>query len=142
MKVAVTTDEPALPKSNWLPEIATTDVAADAYNQVPVAAVVATVGAVMLAFASPYVASTLAHVNVGVALATVSVAVTDVVKRFTVSVGMKVAVMVDEPPPATVPVAPLNVATESRADAYVHVPATDAPLNVAVGLVSVNGASP
>ena len=47
------TDEPASPKSNWLPEIATTDVVADEYPQVPVAAVVATLGAVMVMFASP-----------------------------------------------------------------------------------------
>ena len=53
MKVAVITDVPALPKSNELPEIATTDVVADEYIQVPVAAVVATVGAVMVAFESP-----------------------------------------------------------------------------------------
>ena len=50
--------------------------------------------------------------------------------------------MVDEPPPATVPVAPLNVATDVSADVYVHVPATAELLSVAVGLVSVNGASP
>jgi hypothetical protein len=53
VKVAVITDVPALPKSNELPEIATTDVVADEYIQVPVAAVVATVGAVMVAFESP-----------------------------------------------------------------------------------------
>ena len=53
VKVAVMTDEPASPKSNWLPEIATTDVVADEYPQVPVAAVVATLGAVMVMFASP-----------------------------------------------------------------------------------------
>ena len=79
MKVAVITDVPALPKSNWPLEIATTDVVADAYAHVPVAAVVATVGAVIDTFASPYVADTFDHVNVGVDWLTESVAVTDVV---------------------------------------------------------------
>ena len=39
----------------------------------PVADVVATVGAVMAPFASPYVAVTFDHVKVGVALSTVTV---------------------------------------------------------------------
>ena len=53
VNVAVITDVPASPKSNEPPEIATTEVVADAYAQVPVAAVVATLGAVIVAFASP-----------------------------------------------------------------------------------------
>jgi len=53
VNVAVTTDVPASPKSNEPPEIATTEVVADEYAHVPVAAVVATVGAVIVAFASP-----------------------------------------------------------------------------------------
>jgi len=40
--------------------------------------VVAMVGAVMLAFASPYVADTFDHVKVGVALSMVNVAVAEV----------------------------------------------------------------
>jgi hypothetical protein len=53
VNVAVTTDVPALPKSNWPPEIVATEVVADEYAHVPVADVVATVGAVIVAFASP-----------------------------------------------------------------------------------------
>ena len=45
-----------------------------------------------------------------------------------VSVGVNVAVMVDEPAPAIVAVAPLKVATEVSADAYPHAPATAEPL--------------
>ena len=72
--------EPALPKSSWelLAAICTTAVSLDTYVHEPVADVVATVGAVMLAFASPNVAGRFDHVNVGVALSMVNVAVAEV----------------------------------------------------------------
>ena len=75
VNVAVITAEPALPTSNFVPEIATTDVSADEYVQVPVAAVVATAGDTMVISASLYVASTFDQLNVGVALLTVNVEV-------------------------------------------------------------------
>ncbi|MFM7964110.1 MAG: hypothetical protein ACKPBF_09135, partial [Actinomycetota bacterium] len=80
VNVPVIVAEPALPKSSWvlLAAICTTAVALDTYVHEPVADVVATVGAVMLAFASPYVADTFDHVNVGVALSIVNVAVAEV----------------------------------------------------------------
>jgi hypothetical protein len=76
VKVAVTTELPAFPKSKSDPEIDTTDVVADEYVHVPVAAVVATVGAVIARFASPKVAVTPAQLNVGVACPTVTVMAT------------------------------------------------------------------
>ncbi len=76
VNVAVTTELPAFPKSKSVPEIATTEVVADEYVQVPVAAVVATVGAVIALFASPKVAVTPAQLNVGVAFSTVTVMAT------------------------------------------------------------------
>ena len=142
MNVAVITDVPALPKSNWPAETVTTDVVADEYVHVPVAAVVATVGAVIVAFASPYVADTFDHVNVGVALSTVKVAVTDAVLKFAVSAGVNVAVIVDEPAPAIVAVAPLKSATDVSADVYDQVPDTALPPNVAVGSLNENAGSP
>ena len=51
--MAVITDVPVSPKSNELPDTVTTDVVADEYAHVPVADVVATVGAVIVEFASP-----------------------------------------------------------------------------------------
>ena len=53
MNVAVMTDDPALPKSNAPLVIVTTEVAAEEYVHVPVAAVVATLGETMDAFAAP-----------------------------------------------------------------------------------------
>jgi hypothetical protein len=53
VNVAVITDVPVSPKSNELPDTVTTDVVADEYAHVPVADVVATIGAVIVAFASP-----------------------------------------------------------------------------------------
>ena len=76
VKVAVTTELPAFPKSKSDPETATTEVLADEYVHVPVAAVVATVGAVIARFASPKVAVTPAQLNVGVACPTVTVMAT------------------------------------------------------------------
>jgi len=52
-------------------------------------------------------------------------------------VGAKVAVIVDDPAPAIVSVEPETVATEVKADAYDHVPATDAD-----GSVRLKAASP
>lgn len=76
VKVAVTTELPAFPKSKSDPEIATTDVVADEYDHEPVAAVVATVGEVIALFTSPKVAVTPAQLNVGVAFSTVTVMAT------------------------------------------------------------------
>jgi hypothetical protein len=67
VNVAVMTDEPTSPKSNSLPATATTEGLADEYDQVPVAEVVATVGAAIVELVAPYVAVTFDHVNVGVA---------------------------------------------------------------------------
>jgi hypothetical protein len=53
VNVAVMTDDPALPKSNAPLVIVTTEVAAEEYVHVPVAAVVATLGETMDAFAAP-----------------------------------------------------------------------------------------
>jgi hypothetical protein len=109
---------------------------------VPVAAVVATVGATIDAFASPNVAATFDHVNVGVALSTVSVAVVDAPLRFAESVGANVAVITDEPAPVTVTVDPDTVATAVVADEYDHVPATALPAKVTAGDVNANVESP
>ena len=73
-------------------------------------------------------ADTFDHVNVGVAAPTVSVAVTEVVTKLVVLVGVNVAVIVVEPAPAMVAVAPLKSATDVSADAYDQAPATDALL--------------
>jgi hypothetical protein len=80
VKVAVTTEVPALRTSNLVPAIATTEVSAEEYVHVPVADVVATAGETMEMSASPYVAPTFVQENVGVALSTVNV---DVVKAVT-----------------------------------------------------------
>jgi hypothetical protein len=128
VNVAVITDDPALPKSNAPLVMATTEVAAEEYVHVPVAAVVPTLGATIVELLAPYVAVTPDQVKVGVALATVSDAVTDVVLKFVVSLGVNVAVIVDEPAPAIVAVDPVKSATEVSADAYDHVPTTDALL--------------
>ena len=53
------------------------------------------------------------------------------------SVGLKLAVITVSPAPVIVTVEPLVVATEVRADAYVHSPAM-----LTVGADRVNGASP
>ena len=53
VNVAVTTDEPAFPTSNLVPEIETTSVSAEEYDHVPVAAVVATAGETIVKSASP-----------------------------------------------------------------------------------------
>ena len=102
----------------------------------------AMVGAVMLAFASPYVADTFDHVNVGVARPTVRVAVVDADSKFAVEVGVNVAVIIDDPPPTTVTVDPDTVATAVVAEPYDHAPTTADPPNVAVGLLNPNAASP
>ena len=52
VNVAVTTDEPAMPTSNLVLEIAITAVLADEYDHVPVAAVVATAGETIVKSAS------------------------------------------------------------------------------------------
>ena len=129
VNVAVIVAEPAFAKSSWEPPpaIVTTEVSLEAYAHVPVADVVATVGAVIVAFTSPYVAVTFAHVNVGVACATVRVAVVDAPVKFLVDVGVNVAVITDEPAPATVMFELETVATAVVADVYAHVPATDEP---------------
>ena len=66
VNVAVITEDPALAKSKLDPEIATTEVVADVYDHEP-ATEPASVGTVITALASPYVADTFDHVNVGVA---------------------------------------------------------------------------
>ncbi len=76
------------------------------------AVVVAIVGATIVMSASPYVAVTPVQENVGMALLTVNVAVVDAVVKFTLSAGLKVAVMVEEPPPVIDAVEPFVVATE------------------------------
>ena len=116
MNVAVTTDEPTFPKSRLDPETATTELVADAYNHVP-ATEPPTVGAVIVAFASPYVADTDDHVNVGVALPTVRVAVVVRTEYLPVSDGVKVAVTTDEPAVNTVTRLPETVATDGVPDA-------------------------
>ena len=78
-------------------------------------------------FASPYVADTFDHVKVGVACSTVNVVVVDACSKFAVDVGVNVAVITDEPAPATVMFEPETVATAAVADVYPHVPATDEP---------------
>ena len=65
VNVAVITDVPALPKSNSAPETAATDDVADAYDHAPETELV-TVGAVIAALASPYVADTFDQLNSGV----------------------------------------------------------------------------
>jgi hypothetical protein len=76
VNVAVISEVPAFPKSRSDPEIDITDVVADEYVHVPVAAVVATVGAVIALLTSPKVAVTPAQLNVGVAFSTVTVMAT------------------------------------------------------------------
>ena len=53
VNVAVTTDEPAMPTSNFVLEIAITAESADEYDHVPAAAVVATDGETIVKSASP-----------------------------------------------------------------------------------------
>ena len=75
VNVAVMTEVPALPKSNSAPEIAATEVVADAYDHEPATEFV-TVGAVIATFASPYVADTSDQLNSGVTCETVTVIAT------------------------------------------------------------------
>ena len=112
VKVAVTTDVPASRTSNLVPAIATTEVSAEEYVHVPVAEVVATVGETIEMSASPYVALTFAQENVGVALSTVNVDVVEVVTKLVESSGVNVAVRTDVPPPVTLAVDALIVATD------------------------------
>jgi hypothetical protein len=142
VNVAVTVADPASPKSSCQPAIDTTESALEMYAHVPVADVVAIVGAEIFAFASPYVAVTFDHVNVGVARATVRIADVDADSKFAVDVGVKVAVITDVPPPTTVKVDPATVATAVVAEPYDHAPATADPPNVAVGLLKLKSASP
>ena len=65
VNVAVITDVPALPKSKSDQEIFATDVVADAYDHEPEIEFV-TVGAVIAALASLYVADTSDQLNNGV----------------------------------------------------------------------------
>ena len=113
VKVAVTTEVPALRTSNLVPAIATTEVSAEKYVHVPVAEVVATVGETIEMSASPYVALTFVQENVGVALSTVNVDVVEVVTKLVESSGVNVAVRTDVPPPVTVAVDALIVATDA-----------------------------
>ena len=53
VNVAVMTEEPAFTTSKFVPEMAITEVVADAYDHVPVAAVVATAGETIVKSASP-----------------------------------------------------------------------------------------
>jgi hypothetical protein len=112
----VITEDPALAKSKLDPEIATTEVVADAYDHVP-AIEPLTVGAVIEALASPYVADTDDHVNVGVALSTVNVAVVVRTAYLPESVGVNVAVTTDDPAVNTVTRLPETVATDVVPDA-------------------------
>jgi hypothetical protein len=113
VKVAVTTEVPALSTSNLVPAIATTEVSAEEYVHVPVAEVVATVGETIEMSASPYVALTFVQEKVGVALSTVNVDVVEVVTKLVESSGVNVAVRTDVPPPVTVAVDALIVATDA-----------------------------
>ena len=105
------TEDPALAKSKLDPEIATTEVVADVYDHEP-ATEPATVGTEIVAFASPYVADTDDHVNVGVAISTVNVAVVVPTAYLPVSVGVNVAVTTDDPAVNTVTRLPETVATD------------------------------
>lgn len=58
------------------------------------------------------------------------------------SVGVNVAVIRDDPPPATVVIAPLIVAMDASDDVYDHVPLTDELLYVALGSERTKSASP
>jgi hypothetical protein len=77
---------------------------------------------------SPYVALTFVQEKVGVALSTVNVDVVETPTKLTESVGANVAVRTDVPPPVTVAVDELIVATDACADEYVHEPGTAALL--------------
>ena len=112
VKVAVTTEVPALSTSNLVPAIATTEVSAEEYVHVPVAEVVATVGETIEMSASPYVALTFVQEKVGVALSTVNVDVVEVVTKLVESSGVNVAVRTDVPPPVTLADDALIVATD------------------------------
>jgi hypothetical protein len=96
-----------------VPAIATTEVSAEEYVHVPVAEVVATVGETIEMSASPYVALTFVQEKVGVALSTVNVDVVEVVTKLVESSGVNVAVRTDVPPPVTVAVDALIVATDA-----------------------------
>jgi hypothetical protein len=113
VKVAVTTEVPALRTSNLVPAIATTEVSAEEYVHVPVAEVVATVGETIEMSASPYVALTFVQEKVGVALSTVNVDVVEVVTKLVESSGVNVAVRTDVPPPVTLADDALIVATDA-----------------------------
>jgi hypothetical protein len=113
VKVAVTTEVPALSTSNLVPAIATTEVSAEEYVHVPVAEVVATVGETIEMSASPYVALTFVQEKVGVALSTVNVDVVEVVTKLVESSGVNVAVRTDVPPPVTLADDALIVATDA-----------------------------
>jgi hypothetical protein len=113
VKVAVTTEVPALSTSNLVPAIATTEVSAEEYVHVPVAEVVATVGETIEMSASPYVALTFVQEKVGVALSTVNVDVVEVVTKLVESFGVNVAVRTDVPPPVTLADDALIVATDA-----------------------------
>ena len=109
-------DEPAPATVAVDPDSETTDGEAETYDQAP-ATEAATVGALNEKSALPNVFDTFDHVNVGVALSTIKVALVVPTANFPVSVGVNVAVTNDDPAVNTVTRLPATVATEVASDA-------------------------
>ena len=133
--MAVMVEVPAPVKVSVDPLMVATAVSEDEYEKDPGTD---DVGAAMVCTASPNVAETLLNVpSTGVAWATVRVIVVEFVVKFTLLVGVKLAVMVEVPAPVKVSVEPLTVATAVSEDEYEKDPGTDD-----VGAVMVAALSP
>ena len=139
VKVAVITDVPTPATVRVEPETLITDVVADEYENEPATDPV-TEGAVTVKAESPIFLETLLQAeNVGDPLPTVTVIVVVAVLYLVESVGVKVAVITEEPAPATVRVEPETLMTDGVADEYENVPAREF---ASVGAVMEKAESP
>ena len=116
-----------------------TDVVPDEYVNVPPTEF-ASVGAVTEKAESPKFLETLLQaLKVGDPLLTVTVIVVVALLYLVESVGVKVAVITEEPAPTTVRVVPETLMTDGVPDEYVNVPGTEF---ASVGAVTVNAELP
>jgi hypothetical protein len=133
------TEVPAPTTVRVVPETLMTDVVADEYENEPATDPV-TVGAVTVNAESPKFFETLLQLEkVGVALPTVTVIVVVALLYLVESVGVKVAVIIELPTPATVRVVPETLMTDVVADEYVNEPAREF---ASVGAVMEKAESP
>jgi hypothetical protein len=139
VKVAVMTELPAPTTVRVEPETLMTDVAADEYVKLPGIEPI-TEGAVTVKAESPkFFETPLQALKVGDPLPTVTVIVVVAVLYLVESVGVKVAVIIELPTPATVRVEPETLMTDGVPDEYVNEPAREF---ASVGAVTEKAGSP